>query len=478
MKLICVLLACAGLYAQSFPAAVYTPLVAKDNLTTKLIAPMTPTDTVAIVQSSTGWLPNMVASICESANSGVCVGGFEMLLVTNVAGNVLTVTRGYSGSTAVPHANGRTFVNSINSAYNSSLTGEVTAIESWASTMLGAGRSQVWLGPYDAASNSKPTRLAIATDSTFYNSGYFYASNAALGVSVGGSSPTSQEINGIQSFLNAGPSFGAGGYVYRGGFASHVTAQAGTNQWAPFGFFAETTSYSDFADPYGLFIIAECGSPNGCASNVGHGILATYITGKDYAGPGVHSTNITLAEYNLNNRATYNPGHYLDGWTAINIVRAPGGAGHVPGGTAVQAGANWFDDVTKASCVQPNCGDWARGFYYFTGHADGIAFEANYIHAGATGDWRIMTTPNLEFRTNTNAARDWSTYRSAFVIGADGTVYIGGDGGPGGAVTAIFAPNGGGMTFPPIKAISGSRTLCINSTGDVSSVAGPCPAGS
>jgi hypothetical protein len=135
--LILILAGSAGLFGQAFgssvfPGGVYTPLVAGDNIATTLSSLMAAGDNVAVVTSGTGWTPQMVAYICDAppaANAAKCNGTFEVMLVTAANGNVLTVTRGYGGTSAIAHAKGRAISNSVTAVYTKSLNDEVHAIE-------------------------------------------------------------------------------------------------------------------------------------------------------------------------------------------------------------------------------------------------------------------------------------------------------------------------------------------------------------
>jgi hypothetical protein len=116
----------------SYPSAVDTGAtltVAANNLFTTLKAPMQATDTVAVVSSSAGWTANMMATIDVGANT-------EMVYVTAVSGNVLTISRaceipggGYS-ATALAHALGAPVVQNA-TAYSghTSVVGALEAIE-------------------------------------------------------------------------------------------------------------------------------------------------------------------------------------------------------------------------------------------------------------------------------------------------------------------------------------------------------------
>ena len=133
MKILLILVSSAALFAQSFPSSIYTPLVAKDNVSTTLTSPMSAGDAVAIVASSAGWVPNMAAYLCEATTGTGALAkcsSYEVMLVTSVATNVLNVTRGYGGSSAIAHAKGKTLSNSPSAVYTNSAQIELAAIES------------------------------------------------------------------------------------------------------------------------------------------------------------------------------------------------------------------------------------------------------------------------------------------------------------------------------------------------------------
>ena len=118
---------------SSFPSAIYVPLVAHDNIETKLTVPMLVTDNVAIVASTAGWAANMIAYICEATTgtgtSTTCTS-FEVMLVTSVSGsNVLNVSRGFGGTSAIAHAAGKVVSNAVTAAYNKTVNDELLAVE-------------------------------------------------------------------------------------------------------------------------------------------------------------------------------------------------------------------------------------------------------------------------------------------------------------------------------------------------------------
>lgn len=108
--------------ASPFPGSPDTDAtlyVAADNIQTVLSVAQNPTDTVAIVASTTGWVANMILTVDN-----------EQELVTGVVGsNTLQVTRNTNGTGAVLHAAGAKVANLINAAYHNALSSAVKAIE-------------------------------------------------------------------------------------------------------------------------------------------------------------------------------------------------------------------------------------------------------------------------------------------------------------------------------------------------------------
>ena len=117
--------------SSRFPAALDSPtnlLIAADNIQTKLATVQLFSDTTATVASSAGWLPNMLATV-----------GIEQELVTEVAGNILTVVRGQAGTQPIQHPAQSEVSNFIDSCYNNVKTAALIAIE----TALGTNLSNV-----------------------------------------------------------------------------------------------------------------------------------------------------------------------------------------------------------------------------------------------------------------------------------------------------------------------------------------------
>jgi hypothetical protein len=107
-----------------------TLYIAKDNIETKLNAAMGISDTVAAVADPTGWVANMIATV-----------ELEQMLVTAVAGNLITVTRAFNGTTAATHGQNKKFSNFVDAAYQSSAKAAIIAIE----TALGTDLANVFV---------------------------------------------------------------------------------------------------------------------------------------------------------------------------------------------------------------------------------------------------------------------------------------------------------------------------------------------
>ena len=127
------LLSVAAAFAQcptapAFPASIATDtnlVVAGNGVTTTLLAPMQPSDSVAAVKSGTGWLAHMMAS----ADS-------EIMFVTAVNGNLLTVARGCESTTAAAHAAAKAISNNVTAASHELSKWELEAVENALGTSL------------------------------------------------------------------------------------------------------------------------------------------------------------------------------------------------------------------------------------------------------------------------------------------------------------------------------------------------------
>jgi hypothetical protein len=108
--------------------------VVADNVQTTLSAAMTTTATAALVASSAGFAPNMIATVCDSNDStGKCVA-WEHMLVTAVGLNNLTVTRAFGGTIARAHSPGRLVSAFIDAVHQKVLKDAIIAIENTLNT--------------------------------------------------------------------------------------------------------------------------------------------------------------------------------------------------------------------------------------------------------------------------------------------------------------------------------------------------------
>lgn len=123
-----------------------TLYIAKDNISTKSLAAQSIGDTVLVVANPAGWVANMIANI-----------DLEQEFVTGVTGNVLTVTRGFNGTTAVAHNPSRTVSNNVDAAYQSAAKSAIIAVE----TALGPNLSNVASSPAIKASTYNFSPQAI-----------------------------------------------------------------------------------------------------------------------------------------------------------------------------------------------------------------------------------------------------------------------------------------------------------------------------
>ena len=174
MKLIRLIVLALPLFAQTtrYPGAIDSDgslFVVSDNVQTSLNVAMQTTDTTAVVASSTGFVPNMIATICDTSTStGKCTA-WEHMLVTAVAGNVLTLTRGFAGTSPRAHAAGLNVNILIDSVHQGVLKSSVIAIEN----ALGPNLINIGLSP--------------VVNSASYNFGA-YSCNSSSACSPGGPS--------------------------------------------------------------------------------------------------------------------------------------------------------------------------------------------------------------------------------------------------------------------------------------------------
>jgi len=119
-----------------------TLYVANDNIQTTLSVVQNPSDTVAIVASTVGWSPYMIATIDN-----------EQEMVTAVVGaNTLQVTRNFNGTGSASHAAGRKVSNFVDAAYHSAVSSAIQAIQQ----SLTGGPGGAWPhGPQYKTPNNK-----------------------------------------------------------------------------------------------------------------------------------------------------------------------------------------------------------------------------------------------------------------------------------------------------------------------------------
>ena len=137
MKCFALILAASfSLAAQTaqYPSSVVTDAqlkVAKNRVQTVLRGSISTSDTVITVASATNIVANMLLSIDS-----------EIVSVTSVSGNNLTVVRGFDNTTAAAHSSGRTVSNFNAAWYHMALAAEMKAVQ----TALGANLSNVGAG--------------------------------------------------------------------------------------------------------------------------------------------------------------------------------------------------------------------------------------------------------------------------------------------------------------------------------------------
>ncbi len=249
MKRLILAIALAGVaFAQSYPSAIYTAPVARDNVATTLSAPMAAIDTVAVVTSGTGFVANMYIYVCDGAQTGTagkCTGTFEIMKVTNVAGNVLTVTRAQGGTSAVAHASGKAISNAVTSPYVNGPSNEVAAVEAALGTNLSNVLIEVSADRYNFTPQAPGGTLTASVGATVTltpcplgvagaNIGqYLLVSNGTgttEGVAITGGTCTSGAGTGTVTFTPAFNHSGAWtvGSATVGGQEAHNAAPAGS----------------------------------------------------------------------------------------------------------------------------------------------------------------------------------------------------------------------------------------------------------
>lgn len=157
---------CAIAQTSNYPGALDTNtslFVTGDNVQSTLAQAMAAGDNVAFVRSGTGFVANMIITICDvtapvTPTLTKCTS-WEHMLVTNVTGQALTVTRGFAGTSAVSHLSGAVVSVAIDSAHQSSLKSAVIAIE----TALGPNISNAItnIKSYGAVCNGTDQNTAV-----------------------------------------------------------------------------------------------------------------------------------------------------------------------------------------------------------------------------------------------------------------------------------------------------------------------------
>jgi len=267
MKLLVSLLLAAVAPAQTFPGGVYTPLVAGDNLQTKLNSAMTATDNTAVVASTTGWTANMVAYICETtAGTPPLCTSFESMLVTGVSGsNILQVTRGYGGTTAKSHAANKLVQNAYTSVYSNSAQNELQAIEKFG----GSGRYvdlRFYGAVCDGTTNVQPAvSAATAAGYThlFLPKNCFWnpSSNAIpAGLDIAGEDQTTSKI-WPTSPTTTDMTLGAGSILRNVNVNGSVCPNRNLNNGCPVGYYSNSNQSAQPVQTYpGVAVSMDVGS--------------------------------------------------------------------------------------------------------------------------------------------------------------------------------------------------------------------------
>jgi hypothetical protein len=113
--------------------------ITADNVQSTLSTAMVIADATATVASPTGFVANMIVTICDTITAtGKCTA-YEHMKVTAVNGNVLTVTRGVGGTSARAHAAGKLVSVLWDKAHHDALKSAVVNIQ----TALGANLSNI-----------------------------------------------------------------------------------------------------------------------------------------------------------------------------------------------------------------------------------------------------------------------------------------------------------------------------------------------
>jgi hypothetical protein len=202
---------CGVAFAQTtnYPSGLDTSaslFVTADNVQSSLSLAMAAGDTTAFVASTTGFVPNMIVTICDVVTStGKCTT-FEHLFVTAVPGaNSLTVTRGFAGTSAVSHAKGKLITPLFDAAHQKTLKDAVIAIE----TALGTNLVNVPTLPNTTAlqqyrKNAANAAVESFTPQAVYTADYNFTAQSPSGTIVAGNNsvtmaPVPLGVNGTDA---------------------------------------------------------------------------------------------------------------------------------------------------------------------------------------------------------------------------------------------------------------------------------------
>lgn len=262
--------------------------------------------------------------------------------------------------------------------------------------------------------------------------------------------------NGIQTFFAADSTWAGHGVPY-GGFRADVIARDGAEA-APVGMFIAATSESTDSEVYGIW--STVATSTGSTGSVTNGLINAYLEARDFTGTGTSVTNLAGIEVNINTHS--GPSDTLSGHIGINFARIGDGAGGVKSGTALWAVGSGAGDA-----------DWAQFAYFRQGYEDAIVLGMdNPLAGGAVGYYRIYNLgQNLQIRQNTAAGRDFSTFRTPFLVdGSTGTVFLGGAGSGGDAITMRVFPNATGVSMYGPVTVDGmaahtTKIACYKASG-------------
>lgn len=218
---LCLLPLCLYAQTSSFPTSVdsdATLFVTGDNVQSTLTVAMAIGDGSATVASGTGFAANMIATVCDTITAtGKCTV-YEHMKITGVAGNILSVTRGFAGTSARPHSAGKNVSILLDSAHIQAVKSAIIAIENaiiglstnsstsydWSQTpggsLLASMNQAITLTPCPGGVNGADVYHYV------YLSGGTGAAEAAL---ITGGTCTSGAASGTITLIPANPHSGA-----------------------------------------------------------------------------------------------------------------------------------------------------------------------------------------------------------------------------------------------------------------------------